>query len=222
MVRTLLALVICLPFAVRAEGEFKPKEDDDNPPPAAKPAPARATARPEAARPAPAPAQPAAPAATPAPAPADDESPPASSPTLTLNPEGKYQGVAPGSEALPPHPPKLPIKRGLQRLTWSGFQIKDGVPTVFLQLTAVPDYHIAEQKGAVVVTLKNTAIHLRNNRRPLRVEAFDTAVRQVEASSKGRDTRVTIHTKDAGNPAHKERVEQAAGGFQFLVIELAR
>jgi hypothetical protein len=199
MVRTLLALVVCLPLVVAAQ-DFKPKEDDDNPPPA----PKAKTTRP---------VQPVEEKAEPAPAPAAP---------LTLNPGEKYQGVAPGSEALPPHPPKLPIKRGLQRLTWSGFQVKDGVPTVFLQLTAVPDYKVDEQRGAVVVTLKNTVIHLRNNRRPLRVEAFDTAVRGVEAKSKGRDTRVTISTKDSGAPAHKERVEQAAGGFQFLVIELPK
>jgi hypothetical protein len=190
MVRTLLALVVCLPLTAWAEGEGKPKEDPED---------SETT-----------------PAATAIPPQTNKDS------KLTLNPEGKYQGVAPGSEALPPHPPRMPIKRGLQRLTWSGFQVKEGVPTVFLQLTAVPDYKIDHSRGELVVTLRNTSINLRNNRRPLRVEAFDTQVRDVEAKSKGRDTRVTIRTKDAGNPTHKERVEAAAGGFQFLVIELPK
>jgi hypothetical protein len=131
-----------------------------------------------------------------------------------------YKGVAPGGPGLPPNPPKLPIKNGPQRLTWSGFQVKDGVPTVFVQVTAPPDYQIAEQKGALVVTLKNTVVHLKNNRRPLRVGAFETAVKDVTTRAKGRDTQVVIATKDAGVPAHRERVEAAAGGFQMLVIEL--
>jgi hypothetical protein len=145
----------------------------------------------------------------------DDTPPPAQ---LTLNPGGVYHGVAPGKDALPPHPPKLPIKKGPQRLTWSGFQMKDGTPTVFLQTTGVPDYQVSESKGALVVTLRNTKIHLRNNRRPLRLEAWDTNVTKVEAQANGHDTRVTIHMKGAA--AHKEHVEPAAGGFQFLVISL--
>src|SRR5690242_9240581 len=49
--------------------------------------------------------------------------------------EGGYKGVAPGAQALPPHPPKLPLRKGPQRMTWPGFQVKDGVPTVFLEVT---------------------------------------------------------------------------------------
>jgi hypothetical protein len=134
-------------------------------------------------------------------------------------PSEGYKGVAPGAQALPPHPPKLPVS-GPQRLTWSGFQVKDGVPTVFVELTAPPDYKIDERKGALVVTLKNTVVPLKNNRRPLRVGAFDTAVTSVEAHPRGRDTEVVISTKGPGVPAHRERVEAAAGGFQMLVIEL--
>ena len=70
--------------------------------------------------------------------------------------------------------------------------------------------------------LKNTTIPVKNNRRPLKVEAFNTSVQKVEATSKGRDTRVTIRTKDAERPTHKERIEAAAGGFQLLLIELAK
>ena len=134
--------------------------------------------------------------------------------------EGTYKGVAPGAQALPPHPPKLPLKRGPQRMTWSGFQVKEGVPTVFLELTAAPEYHVEDAPGEVVVTLKNTVVPLRNNRRALDVRAFDTAVKDVAAAPKGHDVRVTIRTKGGDRPAHHERVEDAAGGFRMLVIEL--
>jgi hypothetical protein len=134
--------------------------------------------------------------------------------------EGEYKGVAPGARALPPHPPRLPVRKGPQRMTWPGFQLKDGVPTVFLEVTAVPDYHVDEEPGAVTVTLKNTIVPLKNNRRALDVSGFKTSVQSVEAQSKGRDVRVTIRTKGTEKPAHKERVEDAAGGFHLLVIEL--
>jgi hypothetical protein len=134
--------------------------------------------------------------------------------------DGTYKGVAPGAQALPPHPPKLPLKKGPQRMTWSGFQVKDGVPMVFVEVTSAPEYHVEDAPGAVIVTLKNTVVPLRNNRRPLDVAAFDTAVKEVSTQAKGKDVRVTIKTKGGERPAHHERVEDAAGGFRMLVIEL--
>lgn len=134
--------------------------------------------------------------------------------------EGTYKGVAPGAQALPPHPPRLPLKKGPQRMTWSGFQVKEGVPTVFLEVTAAPEYHVDDAPGEVVVTLKNTVVPLRNNRRALDVRGFDTSVKEVATASKGHDVKVTIKTKGGDRPPHHERVEDAAGGFRMLVIEL--
>jgi hypothetical protein len=134
-------------------------------------------------------------------------------------PEG-YKGVQPGGTALPPNPPKLPIQSGPQRLTWTGFQVKEGVPTVFMEVTAPPDYTIVAHKGQLVVTLRNTKVPLKNNRRPLRVGALQTHVADVVAREKGRDTQVLIKIKEGGPLAHKAHLEPAAGGFQMLVIEL--
>lgn len=140
-------------------------------------------------------------------------------PKVLLN-EGKYQGVVLGGDKLPPRAPK-PGKSNPQRLTWSGFQLKDGVPTVFLQTTGTPSYTISEKGAALVVRLNNTTVHLRNNRRPLKLDAFDTTVRSVAAHPRGRDVEVTIQTRTP-NQAHRERVEPAAGGYQMLVIELPK
>ncbi len=123
-------------------------------------------------------------------------------------------------KTLPPRAPHLPITRGPQRLTWSGFQVKDGVPTVFVQLTAAPDYTVADERGRVTVRLKNTTVPLRNNLRALDVGEFGTQVQSVVSKKAGSDTLVTIQTRDAAAPSHRERVEPAAGGFQLLVIEL--
>ena len=109
----------------------------------------------------------------------------------------------------------------MQRLTWSGFQVKDGVPTVFVEVTGSPDYHVEEQKDALVVTLRNTVVPIRNNRRPLKVGFFDTAVKEIEPQQRGHVVRVLIRTP-GGKPAHREHVEEAAGGFKLLVIELPK
>ncbi len=150
---------------------------------------------------------------------ADEEE---AAPPPHLNEGEPYQGVAPGAPNLPPRAPKLPITDGPQRLTWAGFQLRDGVPTVFLELTGRPEYTVEATHGALVVTLKNTVAPLKNNRRPLRVAYFNTAVKDVETREKGRDLKVVIHTAKGPAPAHREHVESAAGGFQLLVIEVGR
>jgi hypothetical protein len=131
--------------------------------------------------------------------------------------EGNYAGVTLGGQGLPPHPPKLPMK-GPQRMTWPGFQIRDGVPTVFLQTTGVPDYAIKDTPGAIRVVLHSTKIQLRNNKRPLKVGEFGTAITEVSAVPHGKDVVVTI--KHKGQTSHREHVEPSAGGFQMLVVEL--
>jgi hypothetical protein len=136
---------------------------------------------------------------------------------LKLNPEGTYQGVAIGNDNPPPHPPHMPVK-GPQVLTWSGFQIKGGVPTVFLQLTGTPDYSISDSGNSVTVILRNTKIAIRNNRRPLRVEAFDSTVKNIAATKHGKDVRVVIQTKSG--VSHKEHTEPGANGYQLLLIEV--
>jgi AMIN domain-containing protein len=128
-----------------------------------------------------------------------------------------YQGVAPGGSGLPPHPPKLPVK-GPARVIWPGFQVRDGVPTVFVEVTGPVEWSVEEKPHELVYTLKNTIIPLRNNQRPLRVGEFGTAIQKVDARSKGRDVRLTIATRQP--VSHKERTEEAAGGFKMLVVEL--
>lgn len=159
--------------------------------------------------------------------PSDDETPPSGDDTkgnLNLGDkqaaEGKYKGVAPGATALPPRAPRMPVKRGPQRMTWSGFQVRNGVPTVFVETTSLPEYRVEDAPGSVTVTLKHTVVPLRNNRRPLDVSKFDTDIKEVATQPKGHDVKVTITTKGNERPQHHERVEEAAGGFRMLVIEL--
>jgi hypothetical protein len=145
-------------------------------------------------------------------APADEE-PAAAEPKVPTS----YQGVTPGAPNLPPRAPRLPVK-GPARMTWPGFQVRDGVPTVFLELTSQVEWSVAEEPGKLVYTLKDTTVHLRNNQRPLKVTEFGTPVKQVDAKPKGRDVKVTIALKH--RMGHKERTEEAAGGYKLLLVEL--
>lgn len=132
------------------------------------------------------------------------------------HPEGEYEGVSIGGERLPPRATKK--ASGPPRMTWPGFQIHDGVPTVFLQTTGAPTYTVTETPGALVVTLHGTKIQLRNNQRPLDVSAFDTTVTEVTAKPHGKDVVVTIRHKN--DVIHREHVEPSAGGYQLLLVEL--
>ncbi|MEO6954105.1 MAG: AMIN domain-containing protein [Polyangia bacterium] len=131
--------------------------------------------------------------------------------------EGTYTGVSLDGQGTPPRASKRPVKKGFQRLTWPGFQVRDGMPTVFLQTTGTPDYTVTQTPGALLVTLHGTTISLRNNSRPLKVAAFGTDVSEVSAKAHGKDVVVTIRRTGT---AHRERVEASAGGYQILVIEL--
>jgi hypothetical protein len=133
---------------------------------------------------------------------------------------GDYKGVAPGTPGLPPRPPRMPVTGGPHRMTWPGFQVRNGTPTVFLELTAMPTYHVDDGPGLVTVTLDNTIIPLRNNRRALDVTAFSTSVEKVVTQERRKKVRITIKTRGTSRPLHRERVEDAAGGFRLLVIEI--
>src|SRR6185436_6470525 len=114
----------------------------------------------------------------------------------------RYQGVAPGRAELPPHPPKLPLAKGPQRLTWPGFQLKDGRPTLFLQLSGPVEYSVSQRPGEVLVTLHDTVVPLRNNLRPLLVQDFNTPVKQVRFDRKKNSVTAVVMVK--GSVAHTE------------------
>jgi hypothetical protein len=133
------------------------------------------------------------------------------------SPAEAYRGVRPGAPHLPPQAPHAAPK-GPAQLAWVGFEVRAGVPTVFLELTRPAAWKIVEGQGQLVVHLRSVTVPLTNNRRPLLVQEFGTAVREVVARPRGRDVDVIIRLTH--EVAHRERLEPAAGGFQLLVIEL--
>lgn len=147
---------------------------------------------------------------------------PAPAGTLSLRTparEGEYQGVALGSDKLPLRPKSTPPKSGPPRVVWTGFQIKDGVPTLFVELTGQVPYRIEDTPTGLLLHLEGTKATLRNHLRPLRASFFETAITDVEPKQHGKSLVVAIKRRGKGALQHRERWETAPGGYQRLIVE---
>ncbi len=133
--------------------------------------------------------------------------------------EGHYQGVVLGADHLPPRAPKLPIKSGPPRIVWTGFQIKEGVPTLFIELTGQVPYRVTDTPQGLAVHLDGAKAPLRNNLRPLRAGFFETAITDVEAKQQGKALVLHVKRRGKGVLTHRERWQEAPGGYQLLLVE---
>jgi hypothetical protein len=138
--------------------------------------------------------------------------------------EGSYRGVALDTGNAPPVSRRVGRhgRKAMAQLTWIGFRVEEGVPMVFAQLSQPVVWSVEEKPGSLVYTLQAVGVPLSNNRRPLDVSAFGTGVKGVVAARKGRDVTLTV-TFSSQKPAkrvHRERHQDAPGGYKFLVIEL--
>lgn len=216
-------MVALLPSGASADPPTRDAELDAEHPPLGEPAMTQAARQP-ARRPASSPARkkPARPKAPPpAAAPAADPAPDGDGAPGPAR-SGHYGGVDLGADHGPPHPSRGG-RGGESQLTWIGFRVDQGVPSVFAELTRPVVWSLDEAAGTLVYTLQQTAIPLANNRRPLDVSQFGTAVQSVVASREGHDVKLVIRFAPAeagGKPAHRERNQDAPGGLKFLVIEL--
>lgn len=137
-------------------------------------------------------------------------------------PEGPYHGVVLEGKNPPPGPHAPTGRRGKSagaQLTWLGFRVEEGVPAVFAQLSQPVVWSVEEKAGTLVYTLQSVRVPLGNNRRPLDVSAFGTAIKSVVAAPRGRDVVLTI-VGAGGRLSHRERNKDAPDGYKFLVIEL--
>ena len=133
--------------------------------------------------------------------------------------EGEYQGVTIGADKLPPRAPKLPLKSGPPRLIWTGFQVKDGVPTLFVELTTQVPYRVVETADGVSLHLDGAKAPLRNNVRPLRLGFFDTAITDVTPKQQGKTLVLDVKRRGQGVLPHRERWQAGPGGYQLLLVE---
>jgi hypothetical protein len=68
--------------------------------------------------------------------------------------------------------------------------------------------------------MSNTAVAVRNNRRPLDLRFFETPVRTVSISQDGVDTVATIRLKEESAPT--ATMQSGANGYSILVLEFRK
>lgn len=133
-------------------------------------------------------------------------------------PAAGYQGVVPGTGHAPPRAPSAG-PGGALLLTWPGFQQRpDGASRFFLQTTGPVQVEQRTEEGRFVLVLKNTGIHLRNNRRRLETRYFNTPVSVAQVERRGRDVAFVLDLRAPVTPVVSQ--EQAPNGYNFVFLEL--
>ena len=128
---------------------------------------------------------------------------------------GGYAGVVPGTGNLPP---RAPSPGGNLLMTWPGFQQRpDGASRFFLQTTAAVQVEQLQEQGRFVLLLKNTGLHLRNNRRPLETRYFNTPVSKAGIERRGRDLAFVLELRGGVTPVVSQEV--ASNGYNFIYLE---
>jgi hypothetical protein len=131
-------------------------------------------------------------------------------------PVGSYAGVAPGSGNLPPRAPSQPATA--QLMTWPGFQARpDGASRFFLQTTQPVVHDVQRQNRRVVITLRNTQLHLRNNRRTLETLYFNTPVSRMRIQRRGRDLTFVLDLR--ADVAPSVSTQTGENGYHYLFVE---
>ncbi|TPV97173.1 MAG: hypothetical protein B7733_01150 [Myxococcales bacterium FL481] len=139
---------------------------------------------------------------------------------LQINPIGYYQGVAPGSDNLPPL-----LSNGGESaatvLTWTGFRPQSkGSSEVFVQLSSPVAYRLDQTAQSIVITLPGTTVNVANNQRRLDTRFFNTPVDGVEVASAGPDTVIRLGLRRAATPVVSQRA--APGGYTMLILAFGR
>jgi hypothetical protein len=134
--------------------------------------------------------------------------------------DGRYGGVAPGSNTSNPlpKPPSSP-----PHLIWTGFQPTATGSRVFLQTTSPVEFEVKEGKvgkagrSSLTVFLRGCRIFMANNRRKIDTRAFATPVQSISAKQSRKDVEVviTLHELAKATPG----TDPGPNGSQFLVID---
>ena len=105
-----------------------------------------------------------------------------------------YLGVQPGSNDVAPGKKDVRSRGAIKQVTWVGFKMSGLVGRVFIQSTESPEYDvIASDPLEVIIELRNSRLHTKNEGRPLDTTFFPTAVQSITAKQlRGNKTRVTI------------------------------
>src|SRR6201999_1294333 len=81
-------------------------------------------------------------------------------------------------------------------MTFAGFRsFDDGTSLVFVELSAPATVNVRKTRGAVIYTLENTKVPLRNNRNPLLTIDFSSIVKRATIKQRKKAVELTIELK---------------------------
>jgi hypothetical protein len=128
-----------------------------------------------------------------------------------------YDGVKPGSDNKPPGPD---VSGKGRFVTFPGFELlPNGRSRVFVQTSAHIEPVITQVSGRFEIVLRDTKVHLRNNRRPLETEHFDTPLRRASVEQRKRDAVLVLEMKQRVDSV-QVHVQPGEDGYFFVFVEL--
>lgn len=134
------------------------------------------------------------------------------------NPVGFYSGVSVQGNHVPPFPAKH-VGAPPAVMTWTGFERAPEGSRVFFELSAEAAHEVKTEGLVLKVRMRNTKVNVRNNMRHLDLRYFETPVRTVKVSRKGRDTVATIVLKRDAVPT--VQIIDGKAGYKLLVVQFS-
>jgi pyruvate/2-oxoglutarate dehydrogenase complex dihydrolipoamide acyltransferase (E2) component len=149
----------------------------------------------------------------------------ASRPTASSAPRHPwdYGGIVPGRE-VPPGLARRATQRAARQarvvVAWPGFQTTPHGSRIFLAVTATPTVVPERAPGRLIYRLRNAAVPVSNNRRPLITSAFETPVERAYLRPRGRDVDLVIELRAPAEPTLSQQT--GSDGLQYLFLDFAR
>lgn len=134
------------------------------------------------------------------------------------NPVGFYSGVSVQGNHVPPFPAKH-VGAPPVVMTWTGFERAPEGSRVFFQLSAEATHEVTTDGLVLKIRMRNTKVNVRNNMRYLDLRYFETPVRTVKVTRKGRDTVATIALKRDAVPT--VQIIDGKAGYKLLVVQFS-
>ena len=132
---------------------------------------------------------------------------------------GEYDGVKTGTDNKPPGPD---VSGKGRFVTFPGFEmLPDGRSRVFVQTSARVEPRVTQSGGRFEIVLPQTRVHLRNNRRPLETEYFETPLRRASVVQREADAVLVLEMKKRIDSV-QVHVEEGEEGYHFVFVELPR
>lgn len=134
------------------------------------------------------------------------------------NPAGFYSGVSVQGNHVPPVPAKQ-VGAPPAVLTWAGFERAPEGSRVFFQLSAEAAHEVTTEGLTLRIRMRNTKVDVRNNLRYLDLRYFETPVRTVKVTRRGRDTVATLVLERDAVPA--VQIIDGKAGYKLLVVQFS-